>query len=395
MNQKKILFLGGSYSQLPAIKYAKEQGHYVITADYLPENPGHKLADEYYNISTTNINGILNLSENLKINAICAYASDPAAPTAAYVSEKLKLVGNSFQSVQVLSNKNLFRNFLKENKFITPWFFSSSEYSQIEKNYAGEKAILKPVDSSGSKGVFLINNKLDLINCFYKAKEQSRTGTVIIEQYINRKGPQIHGEGFIFNGEIVFILLGDQSFSYVNPIVPYSTIVPSIFHADIMDELVGLVNKVIKKVGFTTGGVNIEMIRDTNDNIYLLEIGARNGGNFMPQLMYYATGFDLVKANVDSLINPLLSFQSPSIPKNHYAQIILHSKKKGIFKGLNIPSEFKNCLLDKYIYYKKGDLINEYNSSKDVIGVLIFELDDNNLENYYKHLEANNWIETK
>ena len=50
---KKILILGGTYFQIPAIRYAKSKGYYVVTCDYLPSNPGHKLADEYYNISTT------------------------------------------------------------------------------------------------------------------------------------------------------------------------------------------------------------------------------------------------------------------------------------------------------------------------------------------------------
>ena len=47
---KKILMLGGSKQQIPAIKKAKEMGYYVITCDYLEDNPGHKFADEFYNV---------------------------------------------------------------------------------------------------------------------------------------------------------------------------------------------------------------------------------------------------------------------------------------------------------------------------------------------------------
>lgn len=79
--QKKILFLGGSLFQIPPIKYAKEQGHYVITCDYLPDNPGHKFAHEFHNVSTTDKDAILKLAKELKVDGIVAYASDPAAPT--------------------------------------------------------------------------------------------------------------------------------------------------------------------------------------------------------------------------------------------------------------------------------------------------------------------------
>ena len=94
---KKLLMLGGAMQQIPAIKQAREMGHYVITCDYEPTNPGHKYANEYYNVSTTDLKGVLNLAKELDIDGIVAYASDPAAPTAAYVAEKLGLPGNPYE----------------------------------------------------------------------------------------------------------------------------------------------------------------------------------------------------------------------------------------------------------------------------------------------------------
>ena len=82
---KKVLMLGGSLYQVYAIKEAVRLGYYVITCDYLPDNPGHKFAHEYYNVSTTDKKAVLCLAERLKVDGVVAYASDPAAPTAAYV----------------------------------------------------------------------------------------------------------------------------------------------------------------------------------------------------------------------------------------------------------------------------------------------------------------------
>ena len=83
---KRILFFGGSPIQISPIKYALEQGHYVITCYYLPGNPGHKLAHEYYNISTTDKEAVLEMARGLDLDGVLAYASDPSAPTAAYVA---------------------------------------------------------------------------------------------------------------------------------------------------------------------------------------------------------------------------------------------------------------------------------------------------------------------
>lgn len=392
MKKKKILFLGGAFSQLPAIKYAKDKGLHVITADYLPENPGHKISDEYYNISTIEKEKILELSLKLQIDAISAYASDPSAPTAAYVSDKMGLVGGSYPAVMTLSNKSLFRKFLNDNGFLCPSFISGKTIDEILDNYWGGKGIIKPVDSSGSKGIYTISCREELIEKFPFAKNFSPSGTVIFEEYIERKGPQIHGEGFVFNGELAFILLGDQVFSTINNLIPYSTTIPSYYHQDIMPLVIEIVKDAIKKVGYQTGGINVEVIRDINDNLYILEIGARNGGNFMPQLEYYATGFDLAKVNVDALIGNDVPSKYDIPNDKYYSQVILHSKKKGFLDQINIPNELQNFICEKTIYYTKGTHLNKYSNSRDVVGVIIFEIPNNILESYKNHLNQNNWV---
>ena len=147
---KKILFLGASPFQIPPIKYAKKQGHFVITCDYLPTNPGHQFADKYINISTTDIDAVLKIAKEEKIDGIVAYASDPAAPTQAYVANELGLPGNPYESVKILARKDLFRKFLVENNFVTPRsrsFYSISDaISWIDE--ITFPCIVKPVDSS-------------------------------------------------------------------------------------------------------------------------------------------------------------------------------------------------------------------------------------------------------
>jgi len=394
MKKKKILFLGGAISQLPVIEYAKRKNLHVITVDYLPENPGHKLADEYYNISTVEKESILELSQKLNIDAISAYASDPAAPTAAYVSEKMGLVGSPYKTVQTLSNKSYFRKFLNDIELLCPWYITGSRPEELIAHYNGDKAVIKPVDSSGSKGLKIVENIRDIKQYFDYSKNFSRTGKVILEQYIEKKGPQIHGEGFVYNGEVVFLCLGDQVFSQANPLAPFSTMVPGSFHRDILPEVSRLINEIIHKVGFITGGINVEVIRDSGDNLYVLEIGARNGGNFMPQLMQHVTGFDLPKANVDALLNePFFSTEYKVNTKSHYAQIILHTEHEGCFDKLNVPAEFKHRVVEEFLYYKKGEFIRSYENSRDVVGVLIIELkNEMDLKIYRESLINWDWI---
>lgn len=212
---KKILMLGGAMQQIPAIKCAKELGFYVITCDYLPNNPGHKFADEYYNISTTEKERVLELAIKLGIDGVLAYASDPAAPTAAYVSEKMGLPGNPYDAVNVMTQKDLFRKFLKEHGFNTPqargYCSYETAYKEIE-NFTFP-IMVKPVDSSGSKGVVKIDSKEELKNAIDEALFYSRSKRFIIEEFIRKKGYQISGDGFSIDGKLVFTSYGNELYS--------------------------------------------------------------------------------------------------------------------------------------------------------------------------------------
>lgn len=375
---KKILILAGTHFQIPVIEYSKRMGHHVITCDNRPSNPGHRFADEYYNVSTTDIKGVVDLARAKNIDAVLVYGSDPAAITAACVSEQLNLPGNSYKSVSVLSDKGLFRKFLKDNGFPVPVYGVFNSYNEAYTFYSDTKktCYVKPVDSSGSKGISKLNPGDVLKPVFEYAMQFSRKGEIIIEEEIKRKGPYIHGEAFVYCGELEFILLGDQYFSNVANIAPVSTTVPSIFHSDIMPDITKELKRIIKLVGYKTGGLNIEIIRGENNKVYFNEIGARNGGNFMPDLVSMATGFKMAEANVNTAIGEYVDLSYHKTSGKFYAQLILHSHKTGILQSFNRGTKFEKNLKFQKIYYKKGDLVHRYKDSRFVIGVEIFEFLD-------------------
>jgi len=146
--RKKILFLGASHHQMPPIIYANNCRHETITCDYIKENPGHKISHKQYYTSTTNINEVFKIAKKEKVNAIIAYASDPAAYTQAVVAKKLRLPGNPPRSIKILSRKNLFRKFLKLNNFFSPKFrlFSKFNNFMIFFNKIKFPIIIKPSD---------------------------------------------------------------------------------------------------------------------------------------------------------------------------------------------------------------------------------------------------------
>ena len=261
---RRVLMLGGSTSQVLAIKKAKAMGFYVIICDYLPDNPGQYAADEFYQISTTDKEAVLNLAKTLNLNAVICYASDPAATTAAYVCEKLGLPTSPYKSVEILSNKDMFRKFLEENGFNTPRHESFSDYESFiaSANNFEYPVMVKPVDSSGSKGINKIYRAEDLPKAYEDAMKYTRCNRIIVEEYIEKKGYQVSGDGFSVDGVLKFRCFGNEFYGKANikEYVPLGECWPSVLSEEIQNKIHDEIQRLITCLSMKTNAYNIEVI---------------------------------------------------------------------------------------------------------------------------------------
>ena len=373
---KKILFLGAAPTQIPPLRYALEQGHYVITCDYLPENPGHILAHESYNISTTDKNAVLNLARRLNIDAIIAYASDPAAPTAAYVAEKMGLPGNPYQSVLTLARKDLFRKFLKNNGFNVP---RSESFYEFEKARTWLKeidvpAFIKPVDSSGSKGITYLTDIFKFEEAFDNALAYSREKMVVVEEAVQRVGYQVDSDIFFLNGQLFYWIWGDQHQNKkCNPFAPIGISFPSVLDEQKQKIAIDKVASVIKKLNFNFGAFNVEFIVDKFGEIWIIEIGPRNGGNLIPEVIKYVGGFDFVKHTVDVALGAKSIDYSENQENNYCASYLIHAEDSGIFDYLWLSENIKKYIITNDTWVKNGDGVKKYTVSNDTLGAIILK----------------------
>lgn len=376
--QKKVLLLGGSHFQVPSVKKAKELGYYTITCDYLPDNPGHKYADEYHNVSTTDKEAVLKLAKDLKIDGIVCYASDPAAPTAAYVAEKMGLPGQPYKSVEILSNKDLFRKFLTENNFNVPRARGYCSVDEAIKDFSNFKlpVMVKPVDSSGSKGVTKISDIKNLESAIKYALNFSRNKRFIIEEYVEKFGYQIAGDGFSVDGKLVFRCFANEHFNLKagNPFVPIGESWPYNMPMHIHDKIHNETQRLLDLLGMKTGAYNFDVRIDKDENVILMELGPRNGGNLIAQVIEYATGVDTVKYTIEAAMGKDCSDLKMVEPNGFWSCFMVHSKKAGILKSVEFSDEFKkNNIVEFEMMYNKGDKVDSFNGSNGTLGTMILK----------------------
>ncbi|WML30319.1 ATP-grasp domain-containing protein [Neobacillus sp. OS1-32] len=394
---KKLLLLGGSTQQIPAIVRAKELGHYTILCDYLPDNPGQHYAHKFYCVSTTNKEKILEVAQKEQINGILAYASDPAALTAAYVGEKLNLPTQPYRSVEILTNKDLFRVFLRENGFLTPKAkgYASFEEARAEIEEFRLPVIIKPVDSSGSKGVGMLTDVKDLDKYIVNALHFSRVKRFIIEEFIEKNGFQVAGDGFSIDGKLVFRCFSNNHFNKecMNPFVPVGTTFPSIKCQVIQEKIHDEIQRLLDLLGMRTGAYNFEVFLDSNEDIYLMEVGPRNGGDYIPQVIRHATGIDLVQYSIKAALGEKCSELQMKETSGYWGYYAIHSRNGGYLKEIKMDEKVKiQNLVESYLNYNVGDYVPAFNGSNCTLGIIIMKFSSMN-EMLDKFENPHHWIE--
>lgn len=378
---KRVLMLGGSIYQTYAIKEAVRQGHYVITCDYLPDNPGHKFAHEYHNVSTTDKEAVLELARKLKVDGVVAYASDPAAPTAAYVCEKLGLPTSPYKSVEILSKKHLFRKYLAEHGFNVPKARSCVKYEDAlaEIDDFQLPVMVKPVDSSGSKGINKLTDKSQLKAFVEDALSYSRDKIFLIEEFIVKKGPQISGDAFSVDGKLVFHCLGNEFYSTKvdKDFAPLGECWPTVMPKEVIDTLEVDLQRLITSLGMKSNAYNVEAIYGEDGKVYILELGARSGGSLIPQVTALATGVDMVPYVIKAALGEDCSDLKMAPVKGYWSNYMAHANKTGKYAGIEYEESFKkNHLVDYVTDTKIGDPVHKYRDAQDCVGELILKYDN-------------------
>lgn len=377
--QKKLLLLGGSAQQVVAIETAKRLGYYTILCDFLPDNPGQHYADKFYLVSTTDKEAILTVAQQECVHGIVAYASDPAAPTAAFVAEKMGLSGNPAAAVETLCNKDLFRKFLAENGLNAP---QSSGYETVEAALADKMrfrlpVIIKPVDSSGSKGVTVLHDWTDLRNAVEFAFSYSRGHRIIIEEFIEKKHRYlVGGDIFVKDGTIVLWgLLNCHRDNEVNPLVPVGKSYPPTLEDNDLEAVKRTLQTMVDKLRIRNGAMNVELVVDKAGKVWPVDVGPRNGGNMIPDLLGYIFNVDIVEMTVQAAMGNSFSMDVVA-GEPFYATHNLHSNKTGVFQGVRFSEELENFIIRKSIYKKPGEPVEYFDNAAKALGILFLKFPD-------------------
>lgn len=305
---KKIMILGAGSGQLPFIDICKEKGAYVIVISPRGEYPGIAKADRFYDCDTRDKGRILEIALKEGIDAVTTDQTDVSVPAVAYVAERMGLKGIGYERALQFTDKHKMRRAAGQIGVNVPMFGLAGSLEEAENRIKkiGLPAIIKPTDSSGSRGVYKLGRMEELKEKFEESARFSSTRSVIVEEFI--EGREYLVDGFAMGGKYINLDLGIKEYfnkggRYISKMCMFSS---AELVVDETERQVLETNKMlVEGLGLEFGITHGEYIYSKErGKVYLVEVAARGGGVYLSSdLTPKASGIDTNRLLLDYLLS--------------------------------------------------------------------------------------------
>ncbi|MEJ8777873.1 ATP-grasp domain-containing protein [Pseudogracilibacillus sp. ICA-222130] len=367
---KKILIVGSGFLQSFIIKKAKEMGLYTIALDKNNNAIGFKYADEHYCIDIVNEYECLKVAKQLNIDGVVTGATDYGVLSTSFISEKMNLPGLAYKTTELIKDKHKVRSLLSTaNINDVKQFYTVDKMSNF-KNISRQlkyPVMIKPIDGSGSRGAYKVNEEKDFIEFSKLSIENSAKGVALVEDFI--EGREYGVESFVYGGKVyVLSILGKIMTDHPN----YA----ELGHYTISDKSVEFkikkkVEQIINVLEIDYGSVNMDVIVDEQNNVSVIDIGVRMGGNLIgSHIIPLSTGFPYIENIIRASLGEKIDTHFAKNRKEVATRVI--ALKPGEIKKIpNISEIEKEYNVNILHTLKEGKFINEYQNNLDGLGYII------------------------
>lgn len=365
---KKVLILGVSAAQLDAIEALKTMGVEAHACAQQNDGPGAAVADVFIEINFTDVAAVSAYMAQHNIDVVYSAGSDLAMPICTRISEGMnKPHFVSSETATICNNKDLLRATFGADFVGNTQFQIIQEIDDVVT--LPFPFIMKPADSQGQRGVHLIENETDFSEHFASIKAYSRSGLVILEQYIS--GPELSVNGYVVDGEIVFLLYSDRETWPQYTGLIHKHLIPSQYANPELDTKVhDLMVRACERLEIGNGPFYAQ-IKIENNEPYIIEVTPRFDGCHMWKLIRYSTGVDLLETSLKHLVLD----QKPTADTFKMTEVLPYTLDfvcQEPHTAAQYETKTDAAVLERFDYYQPGAMIRPVNGVYEKIGYRIY-----------------------
>ena len=293
---KTVLFVGAGRHQRNAILRAKERGLRVLAVDRNADALGLKLADGGFVVDFSDVDAVLEAVADVTFDGVLTVSADRAVPVVAAIAEARGLPGIGSETAHLMTHKVAMRRALADAGVPQPRFAALRTMSERHRaaDEVGFPAVLKPADSGGQRGIFLVESVADIEEHLHEALTASPTQEAILEQFV--EGTEMNGIVIARGGEAWTLTLSDR----LRPPgvgfgVGWIHVYPATVYGDQLEESERIAALTARTLGLENGIAfpAADRARPTA-RVVVVECAARIPGGQMADLVRHAVGVDLV-----------------------------------------------------------------------------------------------------
>lgn len=363
---KKIMVLAAGLLQIDVIEKAKSMGYYVLAVDGNPKAPGFNVADKAICADIVNEETMLKIARDEHVDGVIHPCSEVSMAVMGRINDELGLSGISREQAICATNKHLMRKAFEKGNAPSPKSILAQDaedaWSRLQNEFDTD-AILKPSRNSGSRGIAKVSRNMDkgdFIRAYDEALSESRDNSVLIEQFI--EGPEFSIEMIVWQGEIHVLTVTDKKTTGAPHFVELGHNQPSCFSDTDVETLKAAAVAGVRALGVNNCACHAEA-KLMNGKAYLMEVGARLGGDFIStELTHLSTGIDMVAAAIDVALGVEPDLSAKEEPKG--VCIRYFCPRPGKLVSISNTEVLNNPHVYLWeIYPKEGDVIPAVTSS--------------------------------
>lgn len=293
MRGKKLLLVGGLNNTVDLIDLAHRNGVTVGVADYNENTYAKSLADYAHNISTYDEEAMVKLCEEGRYDGIITAFNEHLGPIVRKLADRLGMsTPYTVEQLQMSTNKKFFKHTCQQFGIPVPQEYVIRSVEDIRKGELNYPVIIKPVDAASSVGVTPCHTSEELESGFEKAKKASKSGDVIVEQYLPYD--EINLTYIAQDGNIQLAAIHDRYFNTEQESAtkaPDLYIYPSRYTDLILERYNGNIITMLKGIGVQNGSLFIQAIVK-GEELYCYEAGMRLNGCKTYQILEYENDYN-------------------------------------------------------------------------------------------------------
>ncbi|MBN2399726.1 MAG: ATP-grasp domain-containing protein [Candidatus Aminicenantes bacterium] len=366
---RQLVIIGANNFQLPLIKKAKALGLETHVFAWEKGAVGRGFADHFYPISIIEKELILKEAKKIRPDGVISIASDLATVTVNHVAAGLGLIGNSLDCTRATTNKFAMRECLSHSGLPCPKYTRSADILEIRRACGDFPLIVKPTDRSGSRGVTKVFNANDLQMAIDQAESESFTSGHIVEHFI--PGREYSVEMISWRGEHHFLQVTEKETSGEPYYIEKAHHQPAALPEPVKEKIISIIKKALTCLGIEFGASHSEIILTTEGEVYMVEIGARMGGDYIgSHLVELSTGYDFIKGAIEVACGNFVE-----VIKGHdmNSGVYYIFAKPGIVRKITNRTEQYPEIVMSEVYYLRGSTIRDIRESNDRAACYIYQ----------------------